>query len=63
MLYGLNGTPGRTACIREQRAGLSQSFWSEDVHVIPAWSVGNNWRGVTKIILVKTNTFSLLTLF
>ena len=55
MLYGINGTLERTACIREQRAGLGQSPWSDDVNVIPAWNVGNNWRGVTEIIDAALN--------
>ena len=55
MLYGINGTLERTACIREQRAGLGQSPWSDDVHMIPAWDIGNNWRGVTEMIDVALN--------
>ena len=55
MLYGINGTLERTACIREQRAALGQSPWSDDVQVIPAWNVGNNWRGVTEIIDAALN--------
>jgi hypothetical protein len=55
MLYGINGTLERTACIREQRAALCQSPWSDDVQVIPAWNVGNNWRGVTEIIDAALN--------
>ena len=50
MLYGLNGTLERTACIREQRQSLDQSTWSDDVHMIPAWDIGNNWRGITQIV-------------
>ena len=50
MLYGPDGTLERTACIREQRQGLDQSTWTDDVHVIPAWNEGSNWHGVTDII-------------
>lgn len=50
MLYGLNGELQRTACIREMRLGLNHSIWSDAVELIPAWYVGNKWRGITQII-------------
>lgn len=50
MLYGLNGTLERTACIREQRNHLAESPWTDDVQIIPAWDTGSNWRGITHII-------------
>ena len=50
MLYGLNGELQRTACIREMRLGLNHSIWSDAVELIPAWNVGNQWRGITQII-------------
>ena len=55
MLYGLDGKLERTACIRENRAGLGLSPWSDDVHGIPAWKVGNNWKGYTEVIDAALN--------
>ena len=55
MLYGVDGTLERTACIREKRAGLGLSPWSDDVRMIPAWNVGNNWQGFTEIIDAALN--------
>ena len=50
LLYGLNGELQRTACIREKRLGLNHSTWSNAVELIPAWNIGNQWRGNTQII-------------
>ncbi len=50
MLYGLDGTLERTACIREHRNSLEQSPWSEEIELIPAWDIGHQWTGTTEII-------------
>lgn len=50
MLYGLNGELQRTACIREMRQGFEHSSWSNAIQLVPAWNIGNQWKGNTQII-------------
>jgi hypothetical protein len=50
MLYGLNGELQRTACIREMRHGYEHSSWSNAIQLVPAWNIGNQWKGNTQII-------------
>ncbi len=55
MLYGLNGMLERTACIREHRNSFGQSPWSDDIELIPAWNMGQQWSGTTQIIDASLN--------
>ena len=50
MLYAMDGDLQRIACIRERRHDHDYSSWSNAIQLVPAWEIGDQWRGITQII-------------